>query len=118
MTKIFQHRWPVWKDEEDTSIFVNTQPDDLFGDEYKIEEILAQALGDSLYKICAIPLLVHDINLGDVVRVGTDRAYNETITDGCRFGFRLAINTPPHSHDDEGTSLKKLLNTFKRKNVI
>lgn len=45
----FQHRWPVWKEEGDTCIFVNTQPDDLFGDEYQVEKIPAHT-PDMLFK--------------------------------------------------------------------
>lgn len=116
MTKIFQHRWPVCKDEADTSVFVKTQPDDLFGDEYQVEEIPAQAVGKNLYKICAIPLLVHDINLGDIVKADSSRSYVETVTDGGRFGFRLAINAP-HSHDDEEPpEFKSVIKNLQKKN--
>jgi hypothetical protein len=115
MTKIFQHRWPVWNDEADTSIFVHTQPDDLYGEEYELEEIPAQVLGEDLYKVCAIPLLVHNINLGDVVKADAARTYQETVTDSGRFGFRLAVNISD-SHDDEPAEFTSVINNLQKKN--
>lgn len=115
MTKIFQHRWPIGKDEENTSIFVNTQPDDLFGDEYEVEEIPAQALGNNLYKVCAIPLLVHDVNFGDVVNADASRRYKETVTDGGRFGFRLAINIPDSHAGEEAAEFQSVIKYLQKK---
>lgn len=101
--RIFKHKQPVWEDKADTSVFVPLKKDDLFSEDYDFEEIPALLTENSQYKICAIPLLVHDINLDDVVKADSQRLYEKTVTDSGRYGFRLAINIPD-SHTDENVS--------------
>lgn len=115
MTKIFQHRWPAWEEICDTSIYIDTQPDDLYGDEYEVEEVSAQALGGNLYKVCAIPLLVHDINLGDIVKADDSRTYKDTVTHGGRLGFRLAVNIPNSHDDEEPAEFKSVIKRLQKK---
>lgn len=115
MINYFQHRWPVLKGQEDTSILISIQPDDLFGDEYKMEEIPAQALGENLYKICAIPLLVHDLNLEDIVKADANRVYMQTTNDGGRYGFRLAVNIPSNHNDIEPAEFSAVVKYLQKK---
>jgi hypothetical protein len=115
MTKIFQHRWPVREDDADSSFLVRIQPDDLYGDEYELEEIPAQALGDNRFRVCAIPLLVHDTNLDDVIKADAKNMYAETITDSGRFGFRLGINVPDNHKHEEVAEFTRVIKKLKKK---
>ena len=115
MAEVFKHRWPVWQNEVNTSIFVPVQKDDLYGEEYALEEIPAKAEGNGHYKVCSIPLLVHNINLGDIVETNTEMLYEKTVVDNGRYGFRLAINTPDTHESENIPEFERVIDSLVKK---
>ena len=69
-------------------------------EEYDYEEIPVTLIDRNLYRLCATPLLVQDLNLDDIVMADDRGLYVDLVKDSGKFGFRVGMHIHHQDHDE------------------
>lgn len=69
----------------------------VWSDDYKYEELYIRQTKQGQGEICCVPLLVYDLNLGDIISFDKNHILKKKIKDNGHYGFRIAAE---HNQSD------------------
>lgn len=101
-TSKFTHPDPIYRDDIDSGILVPVE-NEVYSGFYDYEEIPTQQIDYNTYRLCSSPLLVRDLDLGDLVTADDNGTFLAIEKKSGKVGYRIAMEV----HTDQGDDIVK-----------